>query len=1361
MMFRSTAEARTLGAPVVRLFVTGLARSPVFAELAPLVERLRAGDDLGDAAVAMAASPEFLNRHGPDGPPDADYIRALFWAIDGQDPPDAERDRLLAQINPSRASLLAQVSQSATARTAITLEQHYYGGVLRPDDDVCYGLWLDGGGEQLLAGEDPVPPLVVSIVVWPVPARPDLLAETLRSLAAQTSPHWEVLVLDRPCVDAAETDRRVRFLDPAHAHATSPHSAASRTEWLNHAAAVATGTLIGFIDASDQLAPNCVEAIGRLATARAGLCLVFTDEDSIAGDGTRSAVLLKGGWSPDLLLSGDALGQLVLFDRAALLDAGGLASGAGEFALFDAALRLAEAAPDGAVHQPGILFHRGRAHGGRRAPFPRTRAGHGVAALDAVIDRHLARAQPGLSRGTRQSGNDCWPAVVASLPDPVPLVTAIILTKDKSALLQNCLSGLLDETDYPRLEVLVVDNGSTEPDTLALLDRVSADPRVRVLRAPGPFNWSALNNLAAREATGDVLVLLNNDVSVVQPGWLRSMAGHAIRRDIGVVGARLLFPDGTLQHGGVLLGPMGAAFHALTGAAATEPGYMAQVAVLRDLSAVTGACLAIRRTVFVELGGLEQDNLRVAWGDIELCLRAREAGYRVLWDPAATLVHHEMATRGRDVSIEQQARHETERAYMRRRWPGVMNSDPFLNPALSSHPLALRMPVSAGSDGRGLIGEAEYEMAALKQALGRSRQAADRLRGLWPRAELQRLRLDLAMQTQAHADASQQAALLSARVAGVPQPVIDLARRLVPLRHLGRLMRRAIGIVRRTPQRRVLLRQRRADYAVIAASPVFNRAWYRAMAMGNDQATDPVAHYLWKGAPFGREPHVLFDSPWYAARTPALGLENPFAHYLRQGMAANQDPHPLFDVPFYLAQSPEAAGRALAHFSELPPCDSRSPVPLFDPAINPEGLAHWIHTDAAADRDPHPLFAMAWYRRAHMRGASGRNPLAHWVREGAALSLPTNPNGLDPARPLRLQAAEPNPAATILLERGGTPIDTARSLHAIAQHTAASYEVVLLDPEPTPVLPDHVGVAPTLQAGVARARGRSLLLLGAGAIVQPGWLDPLLDTLAADGTAAVVCSMTLRPDGALRSIGLTVAPDGQVSCSAAGDDPARPRNAYSRPVDAPDPAAMLIRREAWDRVGLNHGFSTATATFADFAFSLRGLGWRTLVQPASVVSVPAGLDTGEDAARLGQRWMTDLADPHRLGLTRRVLVLVDALPPGETPEGEALASLATPGTQLTVHATGEPTREAAALWERQGIEVVRNPMLLDEWLSEYGASVDEVRSFRSPDTVPMATLRRLTGAPVITSTPGTPALGWHDAPDDDAGMALAQARAAA
>ena len=689
-LFRSASDAHTVGAPIVRLFVTALGRTPDPLGLQGLLAHRRRGGSLASVAEAIAGSGEFLSRHGPPGPPDEAYLRALFWAIDGEDPQD--EDAALLAPPATRASVLLAASQSERAEQGIGLAANLYPDGLPPEDDVAYQLWLwahpdtpEKDAVAVARHAASLPPVLFSLVLLVPPARPDLVAGTVDSLAAQIWPQWECLLVCpatlpthvKEAVQAlAARVAAVRLIDvPAE---LPPAGLA------NHALAQANGTMLSWLEASDCLAATALYEAAAVLADNPAARLIYTDEDCVAGDGTRFDGALKPGWSPDLPLTGDSLGQLALFDREAAQALGGFSADAAPFERYELGLRLAHDAPPGSVqHIPAILFHGGRQRG-RTARFPENRAIASIPQLVQVVRRHLEQHHPALSLGERLQGNGVWPTLLATLPQPAPRVSVIMPVRDRPELLERCLEGLLTQTDYPDIEVLIVDNDSEEGKTLLLLQRAQHDKRVRVLAHPGPFNWSALNNAAAREATGKVLLLLNNDIEVIEPGWLAAMVGHALRPDVGVVGARLVFPDGGLQHGGVLLGPRGQAVHAMTHAAENEAGYLAQIALPRDLSAVTGACLAIRRAVLEEVCGLEEQRLRVAWSDIDLCLRVREAGYRVLWLPDAVLIHHEMATRGRDAALNQQARHEIERAVLRRRWPAEVDQDPYLNPNLEA-----------------------------------------------------------------------------------------------------------------------------------------------------------------------------------------------------------------------------------------------------------------------------------------------------------------------------------------------------------------------------------------------------------------------------------------------------------------------------------------------------------------------------------------------------------------------------------------------------------------------------------------------------------------------------------------------------
>jgi GT2 family glycosyltransferase len=288
-----------------------------------------------------------------------------------------------------------------------------------------------------------------------------------------------------------------------------------------------------------------------------------------------------------------------------------------------------------------------------------------------------------------------------SVGDPEPVVSVIIPTRNHAELLERTVSGLLDRTDYPAMEILIADNGSDEPDTLALLRRLEADRRVRILRLPGPFNYSALNNAAVRQASGTLLLLLNNDMDVIHPDWLRAMVVQAIRPGIGAVGAKLLYPDDTIQHAGLTLGLPAIASHQYLGRSRRDPGFFRHLALVRNVTAVTGACLMVRRERYWEVGGLDEVALQVAFNDVDFCLRLVERGYRNVWTPHAELYHLESASRGADQTRSKAARFSGEIATMRQRWGHVLHADPYwnCNLAVDSTRVALAFPPRARTRG--------------------------------------------------------------------------------------------------------------------------------------------------------------------------------------------------------------------------------------------------------------------------------------------------------------------------------------------------------------------------------------------------------------------------------------------------------------------------------------------------------------------------------------------------------------------------------------------------------------------------------------------------------------------------------------
>jgi GT2 family glycosyltransferase len=248
--------------------------------------------------------------------------------------------------------------------------------------------------------------------------------------------------------------------------------------------------------------------------------------------------------------------------------------------------------------------------------------------------------------------------------------------------LKKCVDSIFEKTDYPAYELIVLDNESYDSQALEFLAELKKRDGVQVERIDDAFNYSRLNNRGVELSSGTLVALLNNDVEVLNADWLTEMVSRAMQPKVAMVGARLWYPNGTLQHGGVILGAGGIAGHAHAGLRHGDPGYFARAHLAQDVSAVTTACALVKREVYLKLGGLDE-NLAVTFNDVDFCLRLREAGYRIVWTPYAELIHHESASRGFDNSAPKQVRFLAEVDYMKSKWGDILQRDPFYNPNLS------------------------------------------------------------------------------------------------------------------------------------------------------------------------------------------------------------------------------------------------------------------------------------------------------------------------------------------------------------------------------------------------------------------------------------------------------------------------------------------------------------------------------------------------------------------------------------------------------------------------------------------------------------------------------------------------------
>ncbi len=422
---------------------------------------------------------------------------------------------------------------------------------------------------------------------------------------------------------------------------------------------------------------------------------VCSDEDKLDTKGVRRDPYFKPDWNPDLFLSHNLITHLATYERGRVIEIGGLREGFEGAQDYDLALRYCEGLDDGEIaHIPHVLYH-WRAIPGSTAAGPEEKdyaAEAGRRAVNEYFERAGSGAVAELVRGRGTTFRIKHP-----LPDERPLVSIIIPTRDQVAILKQCVESLVDGTGYKSYEILIVDNLSRDQRTLDYLESLADSGIARVLRYREPFNFAAINNFAAARARGSILCFLNNDTEIVEGRWLGEMVSHAVRPEIGAVGAKLLYPNDTIQHGGVILGIGGFAGHAHKGLPRDSPGYVCRATVTQNMSAVTAACLVVEKKLFDAVGGLDEKRFAVACNDVDLCLRLREAGYRNVWTPFAVLYHHESASRGYEDTPEKKARFEKEVSAFREAWGDLMQNDPAYSPnlTLQTEDFALAWPPRA------------------------------------------------------------------------------------------------------------------------------------------------------------------------------------------------------------------------------------------------------------------------------------------------------------------------------------------------------------------------------------------------------------------------------------------------------------------------------------------------------------------------------------------------------------------------------------------------------------------------------------------------------------------------------------------
>jgi O-antigen biosynthesis protein len=523
----------------------------------------------------------------------------------------------------------------------------------------------------------PTQPLI-SVVVPTYNARPEWLAAAIDSVREQIYPNWELCIADdastkpeiKPLLQKyAMKDSRIKVV---FREKNGHISAAS-----NSALAVATGDWIALLDHDDLLPEHALYWVAQAIVDHPDVRIIYSDEDKIDDNGKRHSHYFKCDFNADLFYSHNMISHLGVYQAALLQEVGGFRLGMEGSQDHDLALRCIEhIRPDQVHHIPRVLYH-WRSHSESTAHSPGAKP-YAAVSGERALNEHFART---FVDAVAEYNGDGY-RVHYSVPTPPPLVSIVIPTRNGHTVLRKCVDSILERTDYRNYEIVIVDNGSDQSESRSYLDQLQKMSNIHLVREDRPFNYSALNNLGARAASGEILALLNNDLEVISPEWLSEMVSLAVQPGVGAVGARLWYPNGSMQHAGVILGLGGVAGH---GHKFIENchGYCGRAQLIQSLSAVTAACLVVRKTVFEEVGGFDEARLKIDFNDVDFCLRIREAGYRNVYTPFAELYHHESVSRGKIDTPMKKAQFDSEVSYMKERWGDLLENDPAYSPNLT------------------------------------------------------------------------------------------------------------------------------------------------------------------------------------------------------------------------------------------------------------------------------------------------------------------------------------------------------------------------------------------------------------------------------------------------------------------------------------------------------------------------------------------------------------------------------------------------------------------------------------------------------------------------------------------------------
>lgn len=552
----------------------------------------------------------------------------------------------------------------------------YYGEWVKQNDSIGIHDW-----KVMRRASRTLPSQPLISIVMPVYNTPEVwLRRCIDSVLRQAYPNWELCIAD----DASPMSHVKKILKQ-YATRDSRIKVAYRdsnghiSEASNSAVALARGEWIALLDHDDELPTHALYMIAKAINERPDAQLIYSDEDKIDEKGRRFDPYFKPDWNPDLFYSQNMISHLGAYKTKLVREVGGFRKGYEGSQDYDLALRCVERLhPEQIVHIPRVLYH-WRAIPGSTA-LQKSEKNYAVVAGARALEDHFVRT--GVSGIEVQVVEHGYRVKRSIAIDKQPKVSLIIPTRDRVELLRMCVDSILRKTEYINYEIVVVDNQSIEPATHAYFEQLRKEPKVRIFSYDAPFNYSDMNNVAVASTHSEIVGLVNNDIEVIHGDWLHEMISQVTRPGVGVVGSKLYYPDDTIQHAGVVLGVGGVAAHPFVGMPREFGGEKSRAALVQNFSAVTAACLLVRRDVFDAVGGLDS-RLEVAFNDVDFCLRVRELGLRNVWTPYAELYHHESASRGVEDTTEKQMRFMREVVFMTERWGDKLHHDPAYNPNLT------------------------------------------------------------------------------------------------------------------------------------------------------------------------------------------------------------------------------------------------------------------------------------------------------------------------------------------------------------------------------------------------------------------------------------------------------------------------------------------------------------------------------------------------------------------------------------------------------------------------------------------------------------------------------------------------------